>query len=229
MTPMKKYLLFTILILHSLTAFAIAQQDHAVLITTVATFVKTQTSAMPGKVKFDVNEIDHRIVLQSCKKIEAYLPTGSQLIGRTSIGVRCNEPNGWHIFIPVQITISRDLIVSAKPLTLGQVVHKEDIARLTTDATQNIGMTDDSQVIGKVLRYSIASGYILRQDMLREPFSVKQGQVVRLLVQGSGFSLSSSGVALNNAAEGNTVQIRTTSGRVISGIAGEEGAVRITP
>ncbi len=211
------------------TALAVPQQDHAALIATVDTFVRQQTNGLPGKVAFNVNEIDRRIALRPCSRIEAFLPAGSQLIGRVSIGVRCREPNGWSIFIPVQIKITRELLISSKPLTMGQIVHEEDLARQTTETTQNIGLTDVRQVIGKVLRYSIAAGYTLREDMLRAPFSVKQGQSVKMSVQGGGFSLSSTGVALNNASEGETVQIRTSSGRVVSGIAAEEGEVHINP
>lgn len=227
MTPMKNLLL--IACLFCATAGAAPQQDHASLRAMVGAFVQQQTVGLPGKVAFSVDEIDRRIALRPCGKIEAFLPSGSQLIGRVAIGVRCNEINGWSIFIPVQIKITRDLLISARQLSMGQVVHEEDLARQTTETTQNVGITDARQVIGKVLRYSIASGYMLREDMLRAPFSVKQGQSVKLSIQGGGFSLSSSGVALNNAGEGETVQIRTASGRVVSGIAGAEGVVQINP
>lgn len=211
------------------TALAAPQQDHAALKATVDTFIRQQTAGLPGKVAFNVDEIDRRIALRPCSKIDAFLPTGSQLIGRVSIGVRCSDPNGWSIFIPVQIKITRDLLISARPLSMGQIVHEEDLARQTTETTQNVGLTDARQVIGKVLRYSIAAGYTLREDMLRTPYSVKQGQSVKLSIQGGGFSLSSSGVALNNASEGENVQIRTSSGRVVSGIAGAEGVVQLNP
>ena len=168
---MKKILLIACLFLHCVAAEAgaetAAQQDHASLKAAVTAFVQQQTAGLPGKVAFTVDEIDKRIALRACSRIETFLPAGSQLIGRVSIGVRCNEVNGWSIFIPVQIRISRDLIISARPLALGQIVHAEDIARQTTETTQNVGITDAMQVIGKVLRYSIAAGQVLRNDMLR--------------------------------------------------------------
>ncbi len=206
-----------------------ATQDHATLRSLAAHFVQQQTADLPGKVAITVDEIDKRIAVRPCSKLEAFLPGGSQLMGRVSVGVRCLESNGWSLFIPVQIKVTRELLVSARALTMGQVLHEEDISRLNMELTQNSGITDPRLVVGKVLRYSIAAGLILREDMLRAPYSVKQGQSVKLTIQGSGFTLSSSGVALNNAGEGESVQIRTSSGRVISGIATEEGIVRISP
>lgn len=229
MMPMKNFLLIACLFLYCASAVAVAQQDHALLRKTADNFVKQQTADLPGKVAYQVDEIDSRIALRACSRVEAFLPAGSKLIGRVSIGVRCMEANGWSLFIPVQIKITRELLISAHPLMAGQVVHEQDIARLTTETTQSGGITDSRQVTGKVLRYSIASGSILREDMLRAPYSIKQGQSVRLSVQASGFSISSVGVALNNAGEGESVQIRTSTGRVISGIAGADGVVQITP
>lgn len=228
MATMKNRLILLFLLLNALPSWA-TTQEHAALRTLVANFIQQQTAGLPGKVSFNVDEIDRRISLRSCERIEVFLPAGSQLIGRVSVGVRCAETNGWSTFIPVQIKISRELIVSSRPLALGQVVHEEDLARQTTETTQNIGITDSRLVVGKVLRFSVAAGYMLREEMLRPPYSVKQGQVVSLSIQGGGFSLNSSGVALSNAAEGEHIQVRTQSGRVVSGIAGEDGTVKISP
>lgn len=221
--------LLLIVCLFCTTATAAPLQDNAALRLIVDAFVRQQTARLPGKVAFNIDEIDKRVALRPCSRIEAFLPPGSSLIGRTAIGVRCNETNGWSIFIPVQIKITRELLISSRPLSMGQVVREEDLARQSTEMTQNTGMTDASRATGKILRYSIAAGYILREDMLRAPYSVKQGQSVKLSIQGGGFNLSSSGFALNNAAEGENVQVRTASGRVVSGTASADGVVQINP
>jgi flagella basal body P-ring formation protein FlgA len=51
-----------------------------------------------------------------------------------------------------------------------------------------------------------------------------QGQSVRLLSSGDGFIVSNEGKALNNAVNGQIVQVRTHSGQVVSGVA-RNGAV----
>lgn len=226
---MKKILLIVCTLLCCTVANAASQQDHAELGAVVSRFVQQQTAAMPGKVAFDVDEIDSRINLNPCDKIEAFLPAGSKLIGRVSIGVRCNETNGWRIFIPVQIRVSLDLLISARALAMGQIIHQEDLTSQTMETTQTGGLTDANRVIGQVMRYSVSSGTILRENMMRAAYSVKQGQSVQMLVIGSGFNISASGVALNNASAGDTVQIRTSSGRVVSGLAEDNGIVSVRP
>lgn len=205
-----------------------ASQDHAQIKNTVSAFVQQQTAALPGKVSYRVDEIDRRIALPGCAKLEAFLPQGSQLIGKTSVGVRCNETNGWSIFVPVQIKISLNLLVSARQLPMGHMLQEQDMVTQTTETAGASGFTDPKQVAGKVLRYGITAGQILREDMLRQPYSITQGQTVQLATQGSGFSIRSEGVALNNASEGQTVQVRVKSGRVISGIA-RAGLAEVVP
>jgi len=129
----------------------------------------------------------------------------------------------------VQIKLSLNLLISARQLSVGHALHEEDLASQTTEVSRAGGLTDPKQVLGKVLRYSISAGQVLREDMLRQPYSVTQGQAVKLTVRGRGFNMRSEGVSLNNASEGQTVQIRTSSGRVISGIAAASGVVEIKP
>lgn len=251
---MNKLLLMVFLLLQSAAAEAApagdtparnapsaAAQDHAQIRNIVADFVRQQTTALPGKVTYQVDEIDRRIVLPQCARLEAFLPPGSQLTGKTSVGVRCHPPfpkeetndrpartGGWSIFVPVQIRFSLNLLTSARQLPLGHTLQEQDLASQATESSQGGGFTDPKQVIGKVLRYGIAAGQVLREDMLRQPYSVTQGQVVSLAVQGNGFSIRSEGVALNNAAEGQAVQIRVGPGRVISGVARAGGVVEVS-
>jgi flagella basal body P-ring formation protein FlgA len=230
MQPMKKLISIGYLLLHSMAAPAApagAIQDHAQIKVVATALVQQQSAALPGKVSYQVNEIDQRIALPACAKLEAFLPAGSQFIGKTSVGVRCMEKNGWSIFVPVQIKVSLNLLVSARQLPLGHTLQEQDLVVQTIEASQTEGLTDPKQALGKVLRYGIAAGQVLREDMLRLPFSVTQGKIVQLIVQGDGFGIRNDGAALGNASEGQTVQVRTGSGRVIGGIAQANGVVEI--
>ena len=228
MQAMRKLFLILCLAVQSTQVLA-AAQDHQILRDTVAAFVQQQTAALPGKTNYQVDEIDPRLVLSRCDRLEPFLPSGSQLLGKTSVGVRCAESHGWTIFVPVQTKISLDLLVSARQLPAGYALHKEDLSTRTVEITQAGGITDPKQVIGKVLRYGISAGQVLREDMLRPPFSVMQGQPVQLIVQGGRFSIRSEGVALGNASEGQLVKVRNSAGGVVSGLARANGVVEIAP
>ncbi|MGA8864768.1 MAG: flagellar basal body P-ring formation chaperone FlgA [Gallionella sp.] len=210
------------------TATIAAAQDHAQIKNAADAFVKQQSASLPGKVTYQLGDIDRRIALPACTRLEAFLPPGSQLIGKTSIGVRCTAKNGWSIFVPVQVKVSLSLLISTRQLPMGHILEAQDVATQTMDVSQTEGITDPKQALGKVLVYSIGAGQVLRENMLRKPFSVKQGQIVPLAIQGDGFNIRSEGAALGNASDGQIVRIRIGSA-LVSGIARANGSVEISP
>ena len=203
------------------------QQSHAEIRATIDTFVRAQTLTLPGQVTINVSEIDRRTALSACPTLEAFLPPGGQLLGNSSVGVRCTGANTWTLFVPVHVRVSASLLIASRPLQQGQVLRAEDIASQSGELTHAGMLTDPAQAIGKVLKFGIGAGQVLKQDMLRAPYAVTQGQKVQLQVEGPGFRIHSEGQALGNAAEGQSVQIRTSSGQVVSGIAREGGMVEV--
>lgn len=220
--------LLTLVSLSAASAGAGTSQSHSVIRDTVAAFVRAQTQAVPGKVTIQVAEIDRRTVLPACSALEAFLPPGAQLNGNSSVGVRCNGKQSWSLFVQVNVKISVSMLTANKTLQKGQILRAEDLGSLSSESLQAGTMTDPAQAIGKVMKYGIGAGQILRHDMLRASYTVKQGQTVQLHVLGSGFSVSAEGIALNNAAEGETTSARTASGQIVSGIV-KSGAIAVNP
>ena len=225
---MKNFLLslFLLLTLNALPTAAGAAQSHAEIRDTVTKFVQTQTRAVAGKVSIQVAEIDRRIALPACTTLEAFLPPGAQLNGNTTVGVRCNSKQSWSLFVQVNVKINVTILTTNKTLQQGQTVRAEDLRTLSSESLQAGTLTDPAQAVGKIMKYGIGAGQILRHDMLRAPYTVMQGQAVQLHVAGAGFHVSAEGRALSNAAEGESTTARTVSGQIVSGIV-KRGAIEI--
>lgn len=206
-------------------------QKMSVVLKVVESYVKSETEMLPGEVIISQGKIDNRITLPKCLKLEAFTPTGSRLWGSTSVGVRCNSPSSWTIYVQINIQVMTDVMHVARPLTRGTPLVAEDVKLQRVNLTQMPEgiFTELSQVIGKVPLSSLSSGQLLRQSALRLPHVILRGQKVILHIQGQGFSVSSEGLALADAAEGQVVQVRNDSGRVISGIARDDGIVVVRP
>ena len=170
-----------------------------------------------------------RVVRPACRELEAFLPPGSRLLGNGMVGVRCLGKKGWTLFVPVHVRISVEMLISSRPIPQGEVLRAEDLSRQEGELAQTDVLTDPAQAIGKVLKYAIGAGQVLKQDMLRLPYTIKQGQAVHLKAAGEGFSVQTEGRALNNASEGQDVQVRTESGKVVSGKALSDGEVEVRP
>ncbi len=221
--------LFALPLLCTSPVQAAAPQSHAKIREVALAYLQTQTRSLPGTVSVQVGEIDSRTVLRACATLEAFTPSGAQLIGKTSIGVRCNEKPGWSVFLQASIRVSADMLVANRPLAQNTVLGANDFSLQNGELGQPGILIDPVQAIGKTLKFAIGAGQVLRQDMLRSPYLITQGQTADVRVSSRGFSVRASGLALNNGAEGQSVQVRMASGQVISGMVAADGSVEVHP
>jgi flagella basal body P-ring formation protein FlgA len=208
-------------------ACAVPQQDHASIRDTALTYAQLQTRSMPGQVSIQVDGIDPRTALPACDELEAYMPNGAKMIGKTSIGVRCNEKPGWSVFVQASIKVSADLLVANRALSQGLVLSADDFSVLRGELGQPGILTAPEQAIGKTLKFSLGAGQVLRLDMLRPDYVIKQGQTVRLYVRTSNFVVSSEGQAMNDATTGQAVRIKTANGQMIGAFANKDGRAEV--
>jgi flagella basal body P-ring formation protein FlgA len=223
--------LFTLSLSHgALAQVPAARQDHQVLRQTVEQFLQTQSAGLPGKAAISVGTIDPRLNLPACAALQAYLPQGGRAWGKTMVGVRCTEPSPWNIYVSATVRVPGDYIAAAAPLAQGQSIGPNDLTKIKGDLTTLPAgiITDASQAVGRTLAVSLPAGTPLRQDALRNQQAIQQGQTVRVVSSGPGFSVSSEARALNNANDGQVTQARTANGQIVSGVARMGGIVEVT-
>ena len=217
------------LLLPPLASAQTGQSGQAALYRVVDDFLRAQTRGLPGKVSHRVTPLDPRTQLAECEAFDLFFPTGSAPWGKTTIGIRCLGPSSWTIYVQAQVSIQAHYLVAARPLTAGQTLGESDLLRRTGDlgTLPSSVLLGTEQAIGKTVKIGIAAGQPLRSDQLVEPWAIQLGQSVKTVTRGTGFSVSSEGKALNNATEGQVVQVRTPSGQTVSGIARPGGVVEI--
>lgn len=213
----------------SLPLHAFARGTQTPLYKAVEDYLRMQTQGLPGKVSYRITPLDARSQLSPCDAFEPFMPSGGAPWGRTTIGVRCLAPSAWTIYMQVHVSIHAKYLVAARPLTAGQIIGANDFVSRTGDLglLPATILMDAEQAVGKTVRIGIAAGQPLRGDQLIAPWAVQQGQNVKTISRGTGFSVSSEGKALNNAVEGQVVQVRTPSGQTVSGIARAGGIVEV--
>ena len=216
-----------------LTAILIASPifaaDSAIILDTAQQHLRLQTKGLPGNATITIGQFDGTR-LPPCTAHEAFSPQGSRSIGKTNVGVRCLSPNAWTVLIPAQIAVSGNYVTTSRALIAGQTIQAGDLATLSGDVSNLPSgiVNDPASAIGKTLRNSLGPGQALRIDQLLAPLVIRQGQTVRVITNGSGFSVSAEGKAINNATIGQLVQIRMESGQTVSGMARADGSVEIS-
>ncbi len=205
-----------------------AQDDSAVPLdaawATLAKQLATQAAsanALPSaRVEVQVGQLDPRLRLAPCQQAQAYMPAGQRLLGRTRVGLRCVKGNTlWNVTLPVTVSLFSPAWVASGPLPIGTRLKAEHFRSADIDwgATTAEAFNDITPLMGRELARPLAAGAPLLTTDLRQRQWFLAGDTVRVLAQGAGFVIATEGQALSNGLEGQSVRVRTESGRVFSG------------
>lgn len=184
-------------------------------------FVHRSLPASPNgtRVEVVVGQLDPRLRLAPCRRIEPYLLAGTRLWGRTSIGVRCLEGAQWSVTLPITVSVFGPALVAAEALPAGSPAALAPVRLEQAELTRESGtpLTDPGQLLGRSLIRPIAAGQILRLEHLKIQPNVTAGDPVRIEMVGRGFVVQAEGQALMAGAEGQSIRARTESGRIVAG------------
>ena len=205
-----------------------ARQDIGALKTLAEGYLLAQAANLPGTASVSLKDPDPRLNLPACAAPEPWMPQGSKALGKTSVGIRCAQP-AWSLLLPATVSVKTAYVASAAPLAQGQrlgtndlVLREGDLASLPPGV-----LTDPGQAQGRTLLLPLAAGMPVSRAQLKSQPVVQQGQPVRLVASGQGFSVSGEGRALTSGAEGDLVQARTASGQLVAGVAQADGALAV--
>ena len=183
------------------------------------------------RIEVVVGELDARLRLAPCEQLEPYLLNNAPLWGRTRVGLRCvRGPSRWNVYLPVTVKVFGPAIVAARPLPAGAVLGPADLAQGEVDLAENASsaLVRDSLVLGRTLARPLAAGQSLRQSHLKARQWFAAGDTVQVIASGPGFRVASEGQALTQGVEGQTVRVKTESGRVLTGMPTAERRVEVT-
>ncbi|MCD6681990.1 MAG: flagellar basal body P-ring formation chaperone FlgA [Burkholderiaceae bacterium] len=171
------------------------------------------------RVEVKVGRLNRGMRLAPCARIEPFLPPNARLWGRGFVGVRCTEGATWSTMIPVTVSVFGPALVANLPLPAGSMPSPGDFRIDEVDWTRTTGVpvTDPAWLAGRSLARPLSAGQVLRANDLRVPQTIAAGDPVRIRMVGTGFSVSASGFALAGAGEGQSLRVRTESGRMLVG------------
>lgn len=182
----------------------------------------------PLRMQVSVGQLDSRLHLSPCARVEPYLPIGSRLWGRTRLGLRCLEgETRWNVFLPLTVQAYGPAWVLTGNVAPGATLTQQDATEAEVDwaADPAAVVTNPQAWVGQVATRPLMAGQTLRQNMLRPPYLFKAGAPVQVRAQGPGYAVTSSGQALVAGSIGQNVRIRMANGKIITGIVNADGTV----
>lgn len=175
---------------------------------------------IPVRVEVEPGQLDPRLQLAPCKQVEVFLPAGQRAWGRTRIGLKCTQgPVAWKVTLPMTVRLWAPALVVASPLPAGTVLAPGHLQLAEADWSERDSpvMVSEPAALGRTLGLPLSAGVALRQEHLRKRQWFESGETVRLTAVGPGYAIQAEGVALNPGIEGQSVRIRTESGRTVTG------------
>ena len=199
--------------------------------TAVRDFAVLEIRGAEDNVHIKVGRLDPRLRLAACEEpLTAYFSPGSRTIGHTTVGVRCEGPKTWSLFVPLHIDRRIKVAVAVDQVPRGQVVGAADVSyELRSVAKLNGGyFAAGDQLIGKVTTRMITRGTAYTQNMVKALRIVRRGERVVLALQTGSVAVRVAGEALRDGTRGERIPVRNLSSkRVIEGIVHEPGLVLV--
>ena len=164
-----------------------------------------------ARIEVAVGPLDARVKLAPCARTEFFVPSGARPWGRTRIGLRCVQGANWSALIPVSVRIHGPALVAVRQLAALQPITEDDVYVAEVEWTREaLGVvTDAAQLGNRVPTRPIAVGQPIPVAALRAPQVVSQGDAVKVVGTGRGFSVSTAAVALAAAQDGQAIRVRT--------------------
>jgi len=178
-----------------------------------------------------LHDLDPRLRLPKCGvTLEAFLPGGAKPLGAASVGVRCAGPRPWTVYQRASVRIFDRVLVAGRFLAKGTVLSAADLKseRRELSALPGGYETAAEHLVGKQLRRALTAGAVVAPQSVKALPLIRQGEAVTLVIRRGGMEVSSSGVALNDAEQGQRVRVRNeASQKVVEGTATASGRVEV--
>jgi flagella basal body P-ring formation protein FlgA len=184
----------------------------------------------PLRMEVMVGELDSRLRLAPCAKVEPYIPVGTRLWGKTRLGLRClSGGTKWNVFLPVTIKAFGAAWVIKGDVASGAVLTEADAIEAEVDWAEESSpiVVNPSQWAGQVAAKALSTGQALRQAMIKPAQVFQAGAQVRVVAQGAGFQITSDGQALSAGVVGQPARVRMESGRVMTGVVLDNRTVKL--
>ncbi|MFT0546643.1 flagellar basal body P-ring formation chaperone FlgA [Allopusillimonas ginsengisoli] len=207
---------------------ATSTQNSSEIIKLVSEFLHDMTRRYEGDAQIAV-ETPRIGNHTACADLQPHLSGRQTLRSRMTVTVRCLAPVPWVMHVQANVSINGLYYVASRTINVGETVGHNDLEYREADLLRLSGdaILEPESAIGFISSQRIPAGTTVKSRMLRDPDSIERGQAVRTEVRGPGFLVTGEGQALEGGAPGARVQVRASSGQIITGVVLNGHTVRI--
>ena len=230
---LRKTVLITLLLgLGGSWSMATAQvQSHESIRRAAADHVRAQYDGPKRELKVKVDQLDSRLRLSQCDSaLETCAPPGRSLPSKQTIGVRCSAGQPWSLYVPVNVSIMKNILVASRELPRGSMVDADDLRLEQRDVARlRAGYLEHAQqAVGKIVKRTLHQGDALLPSQILMPEAVKRGGKVIILAKAGPLQVRMAGKALNSGSTGELIEVMNESSQKrVEGIIVAPGVVEV--
>jgi flagella basal body P-ring formation protein FlgA len=216
----------------AVAAQAVDREPLEAIRATAESFVKSQLPRGANVASVTAGTLDSRLRLVRCTSgMHAQLPAGVSLQSRTMVGVACDGPVRWMVYVPVTVESRIAVLVLKHPVPRDARLTIEDV---TVESRQVTGLstaylTSANDLEARAVQRPLPMGTTLTMDMFKPDLVIKHGQEVTLVASAGGIEVRAAGRALADAAGGTRLKVQNLSSlKVVEGVAEGPDLVRVS-
>lgn len=199
----------------------------------IVEFAEAQDFGGHETAKVVVGQIDPRLRLKRCERALQVFFNSQQkrASSRAFVGVRCELPAPWTIYVPINLEIYAEVAMTRHPLRRGHRLNASDLlmSRRNLAALPSGYFTDPAALIGMETSRQLAAQTVFSPYSVKQPKVVQRGEQVALVIESGSISVRMRGKALDSAALGERVRVKNnSSGRVVEGHVSAPGVVKVS-
>ncbi len=195
--------------------------------------VLARAEDFPGEVRVTTSRLDSRLRLPRCEApLATYDSPNGLRPGRNVVGVRCDTPRPWKLYVTVNVATLEPVVVAARALARGQTIAAGDLRleKRDTSRLHRAYFTDIAGLLGQRTRRQVAAGRLLHPGLVERRRLVRRGTLVQLLARHGALQVRVKGKALEDGTLGDRIRVRNTaSGRTVTGEVVASGVVAVSP
>ncbi len=228
------YWLFLLLVwpLLALSTTETPEQPHASILSAAEQHVLDVFDDGDQEISVTAGRLDNRLRLSACSQaLDTFAPHGRKNTSRITVGVRCNDTDGWTLYVPVTLSLMKEIVVANRELPRGTILTSDDIKIEKRDVARlHRGYIEQSrQAVGKKLKRTLHAEAILTPGQLVIQHAVKKGNQVVIVAQIGSLQVRMNGKALANGAVGERIKVENnSSNRQIEATVIATGVVKAT-
>ena len=193
--------------------------------------VRNSLATKVGTLYVQAESLDPRLHLVSCGTTpQAFLPSGTNLNTRATVGVRCNSGAQWTIYVTVSIESEAPVLTLSRAVSHDTALSAGDVT-VSTRRLPGLSsgyLTDVAQLSGNTVKHDLTAGILLTPAMLQPSILIRRGQQVTMLASSGGIDVRADAVALMDGSANSRIRVKNiNTAKVVEGIVDTAAVVHV--